>query len=74
MEERSRRAARVGTRKSFVVGEKVRVSDGPGTGLSGHVVANGDGKFVLVAFGNVALKIGAWLLGTDEVQTLQIAA
>lgn len=74
VEERSRRAALVGTRKSFVVGQPVRVSEGPGAGLSGEVVANGDGKFVLVAFGSVRLKIGAWLLGTDEVQTSDIAA
>lgn len=74
VEERGRRAALVGTRKSFVVGQPVRVSEGPGAGLSGEVVANGDGKFVLVAFGAVRLKIGAWLLGTDEVQTTELAA
>lgn len=74
VEERGRRAAIVGTRKSFVVGQPVRVSEGPGAGLSGEVVANGDGKFVLVAFGAVRLKIGAWLLGTDEVQTTELAA
>lgn len=74
VEERGRRAALVGTRKSFVVGQPVRVSDGPGAGLSGEVIANGDGKFVLVAFGAVRLKIGAWLLGTDEVQTTELAA
>ncbi|WP_271300653.1 transcription termination/antitermination protein NusG [Sphingomonas sp. CV7422] len=74
VEERGRRAALVGTRKSFVVGQQVRVSDGPGAGLSGEVIANGDGKFVLVAFGTINMKIGAWLLGTDEVQTTELAA
>jgi len=74
VEGRSRRAALVGTRKSFVVGQPVRVSEGPGAGLSGEVVANGDGKFVLVAFGTVRRRIGAWLLGTDEGPSFDIAA
>jgi hypothetical protein len=42
--------------------------------LSGEVVADGTGKFVLVAFGKITMKIGAWLLGTDEVQTSELAA
>lgn len=74
VEDRSRRAALLGTRKSFVVGQPVRVSEGPGAGLSGEVVADGTGKFVLVAFGTITLKIGAWLLRTDEVQPSELAA
>ncbi len=74
VEERSKRAALMGQRKAFVAGDRVRVSDGPGAGLCGSVVKDGDGKFVMVAFGGAMLKIGAWLLGADEVQPEAIAA
>ena len=47
---------------------------GFGAGLFGEVVQDGDGKFVLVAFAGINLKIGAWLLGTDAVQERADAA
>ena len=74
VEEAGLRAAKMGQRHAFAIGEKVRVAEGPGAGLSGQVVRDGDGKYVLVAFGDISLKIGSWLLGTDEVQTGSIAA
>jgi hypothetical protein len=45
------------------MGPQVRISNGAATGLSGQVVGDGNGKFVLVAFGTLTMKIGAWLLG-----------
>lgn len=74
VEDRDRRKIIVKTRRSFSAGQSVKVSDGPAAGLSGEVVEDCNGKFVLVAFGAVQLKIGTWLLGTDEVQTRHIAA
>ena len=74
IEERGKRAARMGQRQAFTIGQPVKVTEGPGAGLSGEVVKGGDGKFVLVAFAGINMKIGAWLLGTDEVQSPPIAA
>jgi hypothetical protein len=74
IEERGKRAAKMGQRQAFKIGQPVKVTDGPGAGLSGEVVKGGDGKFALVAFAGINMKIGAWLLGTDEVQGSPIAA
>lgn len=74
IEERGKRVSRMGQRQAFTIGQPVKVKEGPGAGLSGEVVRDGDGKFVLVAFAGINLKIGAWLLGTDEVQDAPIAA
>ena len=74
IEERGKRVAKMGRRQAFTIGQPVKVTDGPGAGLSGEVVKDGDGKFVLVAFAGINMKIGSWLLGTDEVQTSPIAA
>lgn len=74
IEDRSKRAVRMGQRHAFAMGERVKVNEGPAAGLSGQVVRDGDGKFVLVAFGNITMKIGSWLLGTDAVQGTPIAA
>lgn len=74
VEERGQRAARMGQRKAFTIGQPVTVTEGPGAGLSGEVVKDGDGKFVLVAFAGINMKIGSWLLGTDTVQDTPIAA
>ena len=74
VEDRSKRAAVMGQRKAFTAGQRVRVSDGPGTGLCGNVVQDADGKFIMVAFGDATFKIGSWLLGPVEVQETLIAA
>jgi len=74
IEERGKRAAKMGQRQAFTIGQPVKVKEGPGAGLSGEVVKDGDGKFVLVAFAGINMKIGSWLLGTDEVQEAPIAA
>lgn len=74
VEDIGKRAARMGKRQTFAIGQPVKVTEGPGAGLSGEVVKGGDGKFVLVAFAGINMKIGAWLLGTDEVQSPLIAA
>ncbi|MEG3162282.1 hypothetical protein U1763_17405 [Sphingomonas sp. LB2R24] len=74
IEERGKRAAKMGQRQAFTIGQPVKVKEGPGAGLSGEVVKDGDGKFVLVAFAGINMKIGAWLLGTDEVHSSPIAA
>jgi len=74
VEERGKRAAKMGQRQSFTIGQPVKVKEVPGAGLSGEVVRDGDGKFVLVAFAGINLKIGAWLLGSDEVDNASIAA
>ncbi|TXC71246.1 hypothetical protein FSB78_10020 [Sphingomonas ginsenosidivorax] len=74
IEERGKRAAKMGKRQAFVVGERVRVTEGAAAGLFGEVVQGGDGKFVLVAFAGINLKIEAWLLGTNAVQDTPIAA
>ncbi|RYF07026.1 MAG: hypothetical protein EOO77_26220 [Oxalobacteraceae bacterium] len=74
IEERGKRAAKMGQRQAFTIGQPVKVKEGPAAGLSGEVVRGGDGKFVLVAFAGINIKIGAWLLGTDEVQDAPIAA
>lgn len=74
IEERGKRAAKMGQHQAFTVGQPVKVKEGPGAGLSGEVVRDGDGKFVLVAFAGINLKIGSWLLGTDEVHDAPIAA
>lgn len=74
IEERGKRAAKMGQRQAFTIGQPVKVTEGPGAGLSGKVVKDGDGKFVLVAFAGINMKIGAWLLGTDEVHSSPIAA
>jgi len=74
IEERGKRAAKMGQRQAFTVGQPVKVKEGPGAGLSGKVVRDGNGKFVLVAFAGINLKIGSWLLGTDEVHDAPIAA
>ena len=74
IEERGKRAAKMGQRQAFTIGQPVKVKEGPGAGLSGEVVKDGDGKFVLVAFAGINMKIGSWLLGTDEVQDAHIAA
>lgn len=67
VEDRSKRAAVMGQRKAFTAGQRVRVSDGPGTGLCGNVVQDANGKFIMVAFGDATFKIDSWLLGTNEV-------
>lgn len=74
IEKRGKRAAKMGERHAFTIGQQVSVKEGPGAGLSGEVVKDGDGKFVLVAFAGINMKIGSWLLGTDEVQDAPIAA
>lgn len=74
IEERGNRATKMGQRQAFTIGQPVKVTEGPGAGLSGEVVKGGDGKFVLVAFAGINMKIGAWLLGTDEVHDTPIAA
>ena len=74
IEERGKRAAKMGQRQAFTIGRPVKVTEGPDAGLSGKVVKDGDGKFVLVAFAGINMKIGAWLLGTDEVHSAPIAA
>lgn len=74
IEDRGKRAAKMGQRQAFTIGQSVKVTEGPGAGLSGEVVKDGDGKFVLVAFAGINMKIGAWLLGTDEVHNAPIAA
>lgn len=74
IEDRCKRAAKQGQRQAFAVGQRVRVTEGAAAGLFGEVVQDGDGKFVLVAFAGINLKIGAWLLGTDAVQERADAA
>ncbi len=74
IEERGKRAAKMGQRQAFTIGQPVKVKEGPGAGLSGEVAKDGDGKFVLVAFAGINMKIGSWLLGTDEVHDAPIAA
>ncbi|WP_156340214.1 transcription termination/antitermination protein NusG [Sphingomonas sp. Leaf17] len=74
IEDRCKRAAVMGQRRTFAIGQSVRVTEGAATGLIGEVVADGDGKYILVAFDRVTLKIGAWLLGTEAVQETPIAA
>jgi len=74
IEERGKRAAKMGQRQAFTIGRPVKVTEGPDAGLSGKVVKDGGGKFVLVAFAGINMKIGAWLLGTDEVHSAPIAA
>ena len=74
VEERGKRAAKMGQRQAFTIGQPVKVTKGPGAGLSGEVVKDGDGKFLLVAFAGMNMKIGSWLLGTDEVHDAPIAA
>lgn len=67
-EDRAARKVKQTQRYFFSAGERVRVVEGAGMGLSG-VVEQGDGKFALVAFGgSMRLKIATWLLRTDEVQ------
>ena len=74
IEERGKRAAKMGQRKAFTIGQPVKVTEGPGAGLSGEVVRDGNGKFVLVAFAGINMKIESWLLGTDGVHDTPIAA
>jgi len=74
IEDKFKRAAKIGQRKTFAVGQAVHVTEGPGAGLFGEVVEAGDGKFVLVACRGINLKIGAWLLGTDAVHEVSDAA
>lgn len=74
VEERGKRAAKMGQRQAFTIGQPVKVREGAGAGLTGEVVRDGDGKFVLVAFAGISMKIGSWLLGTDEVHDSPIAA
>ena len=74
IEDRGKQAAKMGQRQAFIVGQRVRVTEGAAAGLFGEVVQGGDGKFVLVSFAGINLKIGAWLLGTDAVQPRADAA
>lgn len=48
----------------FKAGEEVKVSDGPFAGMSG--VVEQDGKFVLVAFGRMEVRIARFLLDPGE--------
>lgn len=71
------RAAWVAAKKQpapFTAGQDVRVAEGAASGLSG-IVETCDGQFALIAFGgNFRMKIATFLLRTDEVHDVQMAA
>jgi len=67
-EERLHVRSRRSKRRAYVLGQRVRLTEGAFAGMSG-VVERATGKYVLVAFGgNFEMEIGSWLLSPDEVQ------
>lgn len=70
-EERARIAHLRGQRREVALGSRVQVDSQAFGGLTGVVEAS-DGKHAMVSFGgSFRVKIEAWLLRTDEVQTAQ---
>lgn len=66
VEDRAKHETLKRQRHAFAIGQGVTVSQGPATGMTG-VVRRSDGKFALVAFGGVELKIASFLLASDGV-------
>lgn len=51
-------------RRTFAAGQRVKLDQAGFTGLSG-IVESGDGKYTLVCFGTMQIKVSTFLLETD---------
>jgi len=67
-ESRAALARRRKERHVFEKGARVTVPDGAFTGLTGIVEDGGNGKFTLVIFNQLPIRIASFLLKADDVQ------